>query len=347
MIEVHLLRYALAAADSGSFSRAAEQFRVKQSTLSKRVRHLELRIGVPLFTRSTQGVAPTPSGIQFLTRARSIVGELDMLSTDTLALASSKRGRLRIGFHGTLAAGDLRATIEDFRREAPEVELEAIEAGRDQLLDGLDRGRLDVAVVAGEAAGGQALCLWSEPLALGLSVNHPLLERDRLYWTDLRDPTDQRHARHAASGYRHENATAPIPAPDPGRGLQSPKAASTSRLRIPQHPLPGTAALAVSGDRPNLNAHAAGRIPTQTRCAADREAPPGASDRLRRLSQASSRRAAASKQALSPKAGRQGGVRAGLWASRRPDPRPCECATRQTRARDPWRLRRCRQCAHH
>ena len=189
MIEVHLLRYALAAADSGSFSRAAEQFRVKQSTLSKRVRHLELRIGVPLFTRSTQGVAPTPSGIQFLARARSIVGELDMLSTDTLALARGERGRLRIGFHGSLAAGDLRATLEDFRREAPEVELEAIEAGRDQLLDGLDRDRLDLAVMAGEAAGGQALCLWSEPLALGLSLNHPLLERDRLYWTDLREMT--------------------------------------------------------------------------------------------------------------------------------------------------------------
>lgn len=189
MIEVHLLRYALAAADSGSFSRAAEQFRVKQSTLSKRVRHLELRIGVPLFTRSTQGVAPTPSGIQFLARARSIVGELDMLSTDTLALARGERGRLRIGFHGSLAAGDLRATLEDFRREAPEVELEAIEADRGALLDGLERDRVDLAVIAGETAGRQALCLWSEPLAVGMKLSHPLLERDRLYWTDLRETT--------------------------------------------------------------------------------------------------------------------------------------------------------------
>lgn len=191
MIEVHLLRYALAAADSGSFSRAAEQFRVKQSTLSKRVRYLELRLGIPLFTRSTQGVAPTPSGIQFLARARSIVGDLDTLSAESLALARGERGRLRIGFHGTLAAGDLRATLEDFRREAPDVELEAIEAGRDQLLDGLDRDRVDVAVVAGEAAGArrQSLCLWSEPLVVGVKLGHPLLESDRLYWTDLREMT--------------------------------------------------------------------------------------------------------------------------------------------------------------
>jgi DNA-binding transcriptional LysR family regulator len=191
MIEVHLLRYALAAADSGSFSRAAEQYRVKQSTLSKRIRFLELRLGVPLFTRSTQGVRPTPSGIQFLARARSIVGDLDALSAESQALARGERGRLRIGFHGTLAAGDLRATIEDFRREAPDVELEAIEAGRDRLLDGLDRDRVDVAVLAGESATGdrRSLCLWSEPLALGIRVGHSLLERGRLYWTDLREMT--------------------------------------------------------------------------------------------------------------------------------------------------------------
>jgi DNA-binding transcriptional LysR family regulator len=191
MIDVHLLRYALAAADSGSFSRAAEQFRVKQSTLSKRIRHLELRLGVSLFTRSTQGVAPTPSGIHFLARARSIVGDLDRLSAESLALARGERGRLRIGFHGTLAAGDLRATLEDFRREAPKVEIEAIEAGRDQLFDELDRDRIDVAVVAGEPASTvrPSLSLWSEPLALGLQRGHPLLERDRLYWTDLREMT--------------------------------------------------------------------------------------------------------------------------------------------------------------
>jgi hypothetical protein len=45
------------------------------------------------------------------------------------------------------------------------------------------------------------------------------------------------------------------------------------------------------------------------------------------------------KAALSRKDGRQGGVRAGLGASRRPDLRPRECATRKTRARGPWRLR--------
>jgi DNA-binding transcriptional LysR family regulator len=187
MIEVHLLRYALAAAESGSFSRAAEQFRVKQSTLSKRVRHLELRLGVPLFTRSTQGVAPTPSGLRFLARARTIMGDLDSLASESLEVARGISGKLRIGFHGSLAAGDLRAIIEDYRREAADVDLEAVEECRDKLFRDLDRDNLDVAIMAGGSSDTcrRSLPLWSEPLVLGVPLGHALLERDRLYWTDL------------------------------------------------------------------------------------------------------------------------------------------------------------------
>lgn len=188
MIEVHLLRYALAAAESGSFSRAAEQFRVKQSTLSKRIRFLELRLGVPLFTRSTQGVAPTPSGQKFLMRARSILGDLDALSSDARALASGDQGTLRVGFQGTLAAGDLRATLDAYRAAVPEIEVEAVETGRRKLLERLARGDLDIAILAGDApdTGHRSLSLWSETLMLGIPHGHALLERDPIYWTDLR-----------------------------------------------------------------------------------------------------------------------------------------------------------------
>jgi len=53
MIEIHLLRYATAAAD---------QFNMKPSRLSKRIHYLELRLGLPIFRRSTRGVVPTKPG---------------------------------------------------------------------------------------------------------------------------------------------------------------------------------------------------------------------------------------------------------------------------------------------
>jgi DNA-binding transcriptional LysR family regulator len=191
MIDVHLLRYALAAAETGSFSRAAGQFRVKQSTLSKRIRHLELRLGLSLFDRSTQGVAPTPVGHRFLARASLILRDLESLSAESQALAKGNAGRLRIGFQGTLAAGDLRAVLDSYREASPDVELEAIEGSRDALLARVDRDQLDVAIIAGDVgvAGHRSLCLWSEPLSIGMARGHRLSERAPLYWTDLRGLT--------------------------------------------------------------------------------------------------------------------------------------------------------------
>lgn len=188
MIDVHLLRYALAAAETGSFSRAAGKFRVKQSTLSKRIRTLELRLGLSLFDRSTQGVAPTAIGLRFLARARTILVDLEALSTESEALAKGNAGKLRIGFQSSLAAGDLRAILEAYRTACPEVELEPTEAARDALLTQIDRDRLDVAIVAGDAgeSGHRSLCLWSEPLTVAMARGHRLGSQTQLYWTDLR-----------------------------------------------------------------------------------------------------------------------------------------------------------------
>lgn len=61
-IEFHQLRYAVATADSKSFSRAAAALNVKQITLSRRVQQLEDRLGVKLFERSTRGAELTENG---------------------------------------------------------------------------------------------------------------------------------------------------------------------------------------------------------------------------------------------------------------------------------------------
>jgi len=188
MIEVHLLRYVLAAADTGSFSRAAEQFGIKQSTLSKRVQFLELRLGLPLFRRSTRGVVPTDPGQRFLGKARRIVQDIDALGRESRALAKGDAGTLRLGFHGSLAVGDLAAVTRAFRLSQPDVEIEARECGRSKLLDALERDQLDLAICTGQSSRPtlSALSFWSEPVLIGLAAGHPLTARDRLYWTDLR-----------------------------------------------------------------------------------------------------------------------------------------------------------------
>jgi DNA-binding transcriptional LysR family regulator len=188
MIEIHLLRYALAAADSGSFSQAAGQFGIKQSTLSNRVQYLEQRLGIPLFRRSTRGVVPTDPGERFLRRARGIVQDIDALDQDSRALARGETGTLRLGFHGSLGCGDLAAVLRAYRAAWPAIEIHAREGDSARLLDDLDRGRLDLAVIAGRSRRPtlRSLSFWSEPVMVALPPAHPLAGIETLYWTDLR-----------------------------------------------------------------------------------------------------------------------------------------------------------------
>ena len=66
-------RYTIAAADHGSFRRAAESLGLKQSTLSRRIHQIEEQMDVKLFERSSGGVRATLAGSIFLATARSIL----------------------------------------------------------------------------------------------------------------------------------------------------------------------------------------------------------------------------------------------------------------------------------
>ncbi|MEG3126064.1 LysR family transcriptional regulator [Sphingomonas sp. GB1N7] len=189
MIDITLLRYALAAADTGSFSRAADTFGVKQSTLSKRVHYFEARLGLLLFQRSPRGVVPTSSGQRFLTMARRILDDVDALTGASRALAKGDAGRLRLGFCGSLATGDLSATLASYRKVFPDIEIEARENGRTRLLNRLEGDEIDVAVLAGrpERRGVQSLSFWKDPLTVAVPAGDPLAARAPLYWSDLRD----------------------------------------------------------------------------------------------------------------------------------------------------------------
>ena len=189
-IDLQHLRFAVAAADRGSFRQAAELLLVRQSTLSRSVRHFEHSIGVTIFERSSSGIKPTPAGRSVLRTARTILEDVDTLG---LAARSSHgaAGRLAIGFCTSLSAGNLRATVLDFRQRFPQVEIATAEKSRTRLTTSLRNETLDILIMAGGAppADCRSMPLWSERIFISLPKDHPLSERDVIYWTDLRDQT--------------------------------------------------------------------------------------------------------------------------------------------------------------
>ncbi|MCP5399165.1 MAG: LysR family transcriptional regulator [Sphingomonas sp.] len=187
-IDLRQLRFAVTAADTASFLRAAKQLNVKQSTLSKKVSALEHRLGITLFERSTRGVVPTENGKAFLEVARRIVTDADNLLTTAKAMTYGEVGRLMVGFSGSLNAGNLRLLLGDLLERYPDVQLDALEAGPDRLLSGLQARIVDIAIHSSpvDELGIVKRWLWAERLMVVLPKHDRLTESDSLFWTDLR-----------------------------------------------------------------------------------------------------------------------------------------------------------------
>lgn len=120
-IELRDLRWAIVAAQHRSLRRAAEALNTRQSTLSRRLRDLEFRLGAILFERTNGGTRPTIEGQEFLDAARRIIEDTEAITARLKTRSRGERGRLTIGVHASLTAGNLRATLIEHRRRFPEV----------------------------------------------------------------------------------------------------------------------------------------------------------------------------------------------------------------------------------
>lgn len=190
-VDLRQLRFAVAAADYGSIRQAAELLSIRHSILSRSIRQLEQRIGVAVFERSGSGVKPTSAGRSVLRMARLILEQVDVLVATAKSNGRGEAGRLSVGFSTSISAGNLRATLTEYKNRFPQVELATVERSRTRLATALRSGAIDVLVVTGKdpLPDSNVRTLWSERILVSLAENHPLAERSVIYWTDLRDQT--------------------------------------------------------------------------------------------------------------------------------------------------------------
>ena len=186
--DVRQLRYAIAAADHGSFYRAARALDVEQSTLSRSILRLERAIGTTLFQRTRSGVTATAAGASFILSARPLVVNAERMVANTRAAGQGRAGSLVVGHNSSVSAGSLRATILEWQERNPDVDFDSVETGRGTLVAGLDAGEIDMAILLGEARheGYRREPFWIERILVAIPASHALTEREVVHWTDLR-----------------------------------------------------------------------------------------------------------------------------------------------------------------
>lgn len=90
------IRYFLAVAEQGNFTRAAESLHVSQPTLSQQIKQLEDTLGAPLFDRSGRAVRLTDAGEAWMRYARLALQDLDAGARAIHDVATLARGHLRL-----------------------------------------------------------------------------------------------------------------------------------------------------------------------------------------------------------------------------------------------------------
>ncbi|MGD2115488.1 MAG: LysR family transcriptional regulator [Acidobacteriota bacterium] len=147
-MEIHQLRYFVAVAEAGSFSRAAERCRVAQPSLSQQIKKLETALGQDLFDRLPRGAALTKAGHALLPRARRILAEVREARGELERDLDEGRVPLAVGAIPTMAPYVLPPVLRRLTTEAPDCELTVREDLTERLVEALLDLELDCAIMS-------------------------------------------------------------------------------------------------------------------------------------------------------------------------------------------------------
>jgi LysR family hydrogen peroxide-inducible transcriptional activator len=187
-MEIHQLRYFLAVADEGNFSRAAEKVRVAQPSLSQQIQKLEAEVGQPLFDRLPRTVVLTEAGRCLLEFARKILTDVADARRCVDELKGEVGGRLGVGAIPTIAPYVLPSLIGKFQKRYPKVSLEIVEDVTENIARRLEDGELDVAFAStcNDGPTIERYSLGQEALLLLLPKEYPLAKKKQVNWSDLK-----------------------------------------------------------------------------------------------------------------------------------------------------------------
>ncbi|MFZ5815832.1 MAG: LysR family transcriptional regulator [Bacillota bacterium] len=174
-----------AVAKHGSMSRAASELHLSQPAVSQRLRALEETYGMPLFRRTNRGVELTAAG-EVLSRYAQRILSLDRSLQDEMAsLRAAEPRQITIG--ATSAAGGyaLPCTVYLFQQKHPTARIQLVIGKRAEVLQKLEDGLLDLALVEGpdvdpvteQSPSWQSTCVSEEELVLITPVSGPLAEK--------------------------------------------------------------------------------------------------------------------------------------------------------------------------
>ncbi len=175
------------AAETRSFTQAANRLGVSQPSFSALIQHLEATLQLRLFERTTRRLALSAAGEDFLARIERPLAEVEQAYRSALDLAEAKRGTAVIGVLPSAALALVPLALEAVRRAHPALQVRIIEAHNDQLIGMLRTNQLDCALGAMPDRAADLLFehLLEDRFCAVFQKGHALASAARIDWLDL------------------------------------------------------------------------------------------------------------------------------------------------------------------
>ncbi|MDJ0466427.1 transcriptional regulator CynR [Streptomyces sp. H27-C3] len=172
-LELRHLRYLLGVAEHGSFTRAAEDLRISQPTLSHQIKQLERTVGAQLLDRSGRTVRLTDAGETYVHHARRALGDLAAAQRAVQDVADLSRGCLRLALTPTFTAYLLGPLLADLRTAHPGIAVNVQVMPQERIEAGLLADDLDLAIAfhGTHLPGITATPLFTEHLGLVVAAH--------------------------------------------------------------------------------------------------------------------------------------------------------------------------------
>ena len=186
-VEIRHLRYFLAGARAGSFSRAADRLGISQPSVSQQMRELEANLRVSLFQRRGKRILLTAAGLIFQEHARAILRQLENFLDELANDSKQVRGALRLGIVPWLDVALVPQLLGLFAAKHPSVNVTVTEISSDDIETALEEGRLDVGLgfLTHHSPNLRYERLSSDEFALIVPAGHRWWKRRMVHFSEL------------------------------------------------------------------------------------------------------------------------------------------------------------------
>lgn len=184
VLEIKHLRMVRMLHQTGNMTRAAQHLFITQPALSQQLKEIENRLGADLFFRTGKKMVITPIGNKLLSRADTIIQELETAELEIAKAVHGDKGELRIGVRCLFCYQWLPRILKTFQHRFPNVDISVTNSVRPN--EDLVANNIHIAISAADTIDNRLdfQPLFDDEMLCTMSTQHPLSQKK---WIDFKD----------------------------------------------------------------------------------------------------------------------------------------------------------------